>query len=152
MKPITTPVHHGAGRLLLCKCPRCRQGDMFTVNNPYKLKTFMQMNETCNVCGQEFDIEVGFYYGSSYISYALTVALSAFTFAAWWFTIGFSLYDNRVFYWLGLNAFFLLMLQPVLMRLARTLWLALFVRYDRNWKQHPARKPERQNEALKNAW
>ncbi len=112
----------------------------------------MQMNETCNVCGQEFDIEVGFYYGSSYISYALTVALSAFTFAAWWFTIGFSLYDNRVFYWLGLNAFFLLMLQPVLMRLARTLWLALFVRYDRNWKQHPARKPERQNEALKNAW
>jgi len=142
----------GIVQLFRCKCPRCRRGDMFETQNPYQLKKFMKMNDECPVCGQAFDIEVGFYYGSSYVSYALTVALSAVTFAAWWFTIGFSLYDNRIFYWLAFNAVFLLLLQPPLMRVARTLWLAFFVRYDRDWKLHPAKKPERQNEAMKNAW
>ncbi len=112
----------------------------------------MQMNEACEVCGQPFDIEVGFYYGSSYFSYAISVALSAASFVAWWFTIGFSLEDNRIFYWLAFNAFLLLALQPVLMRFARTCWLALFVRYDKNWALHPAKKTERQNEQMKNAW
>ena len=34
------------------------------------------MNKECPVCGQPTEIEVGFYYGTSYVSYALTVALS----------------------------------------------------------------------------
>ena len=142
----------GIVQLFRCKCPRCRRGDMFETRNPYQLKKFMKMNEECPVCGQAFDIEVGFYYGSSYVSYALTVALSVATFAAWWLIIGFSLYDNRIFYWLAFNAVFLLALRPPLMRVARALWLAFFVRYDKDWKLHPAKKPERQNEALKNAW
>ena len=125
---------------------------MFAEKNPYRLKSFMKMKPQCEACGQDFDLEVGFYYGSSYVSYALSVALSAATFTAWWFTIGFSLDDNRLFYWIGCNAVFLLLLQPVLMRLARTLWLALFIRYDKDWRTHPAKKPERQNEQLKNAW
>jgi len=139
-------------QLLKCKCPRCRKGDMFETSNPYQLKKFMKMNEQCPVCGQYFDIEVGFYYGSSYVSYALTIAISAASFVTWWFTIGFALEDNRIFYWLAANAALLLALQPPLMRVARTLWLAFFVRYDKNWQQHPVDKPERQNEALKNAW
>lgn len=142
----------GIHNLFTCKCPRCRLGNMFTTSNPYKLKTFMKMNEECPVCGQAFDLEVGFYYGSSYVSYALTIAISVATFIAWWFTIGFALADNRIFYWLTFNSVFLLALQPVLMRVARTLWLAFFVGYDRDWKQHPATKPERTNDALKDAW
>lgn len=142
----------GALNLLLCKCPRCRKGDMFEEKNPYKLKSFMRMHRLCPVCGQELDIEVGFYYGSSYVSYALTIALSAVTFVAWWFTIGFSLYDNRIFWWLGVNSFLLVALQPVLMRVARTLWLAFFVHYDRNWRNTAAKRYERVNEALKDAW
>lgn len=112
----------------------------------------MKMNDTCPVCGQTFDIEVGFYYGSSYASYALSVALCFATFFAWWATIGMSLSDNRFFYWMIFNAFVLVGLQPVLMRVARSLWLAIFVRYDKDWRIHPAVKPERQNEDLKNAW
>ncbi|HEY0299582.1 MAG TPA: DUF983 domain-containing protein [Arachidicoccus sp.] len=139
-------------RLFQCKCPRCREGNMFETTNPYKLKTFMKMNETCPVCGQPLDLEVGFYYGSSYVSYALTVAISVATFVAWWVLLGFSIKDNSLFYWLGANIVVLILVQPLIMRIARTLWLAFFVRYDQKWRNHPAKKPERMNETFKNAW
>jgi hypothetical protein len=103
----------------------------------------MKMNERCPVCGQRTDIEVGFYYGTSYVSYLLTVVFSIATFILWWVLIGISINDNRIFYWLGLNAVLLLVLQPVFMRLSRTLWLSWFVRYDRNWKENNAQEPER---------
>src|SRR5665213_1604631 len=85
--------------LLKCKCPRCRLGDMFLTKKPYS-KGFMKMNETCGVCGQYFELEVGFYYGSGYVSYGITVGLSIVTFLAWWLLIGISYDDNRIFYWL----------------------------------------------------
>lgn len=138
--------------LAKCKCPRCRKGDMFKTNNPYNLKHYMDMNETCAVCGQPFDIEVGFYYGSSYVSYALSLTLCIATFVAWWVFIGISIYDNRIFVWLAINSFLLLAMQPILMRLARTGWLAFFVRYDKNWKINPPKSIERMNEVHKNAW
>lgn len=127
------------------KCPRCREGHLFKSNNAYALKNnaYIMMNERCPVCGQPTDIEVGFYYGTSYVSYAIAVAFSVATFVAWWVLIGISLYDNRIFWWLGINAFLMLALQPVFMRLSRTLWLSWFVRYDPNWKEHEVPDPER---------
>src|SRR4051812_39339890 len=89
----------GIHNLLVCKCPRCRRGNMFQDTNPWHLKSTMKMNKVCPVCTQPFNIEVGFYFGSSYVSYALTIALSVATFIAWWLIIGFSLDDNRIFYW-----------------------------------------------------
>ena len=97
----------------------------------------MLMNATCPVCGQATDIEVGFYYGTGYVSYALTVALSIASFVLWFVTIGMSVDDNRFFYWLIFNAVVLLVMQPYLMRLSRTIWLTFFVRYDPHWKDHP---------------
>lgn len=138
--------------LLKCKCPRCRIGDMFENKNPYQLKETMKMNKICPVCGQPFNIEVGFYYGSSYISYVFAVALSGATLVAWWLLIGLSLSDNRFFYWLAFNALFLIASQPYLMRVARTLWLAFFVRYDKNWKTNPPKSLERTNEAQEGNW
>ncbi|HEX6914528.1 MAG TPA: DUF983 domain-containing protein [Chitinophagaceae bacterium] len=101
------------------------------------------MNERCPVCGQRTELEVGFYYGTSYVSYGLTVAFSGFSFAAWWLFIGFSLDDNSIFYWLAVNAVLLIVLQPVFMRLSRTLWLSWFVKYEPDWKTKKAEEPER---------
>jgi hypothetical protein len=117
------------------KCPGCRTGDMFQTRNPYDLKRFMKMNEKCPVCDQRMEIEIGFYYGTSYISYALTVVLSAVTFVAWWLTIGFSLEDHRLFWWIGINGLLLLLLQPWLMRLSRAVWLSFFVQYNVHWER-----------------
>lgn len=138
--------------LFKCKCPRCRRGNMFQDQNPWHLKNTMKMNKECPVCKQPFNIEVGFYYGSSYISYALTIALSIATFVAWWVLIGFSIDDNRVFYWLIANATILLLLQPYLMRVARTGWLAFFVRYNKNWKTVPPKPLERTNNDQEGNW
>lgn len=125
---------------------------MFKNKNPYKLKNLMKMNEQCPVCGQVTDMEPGFYYGTSYVSYAVGVAISVATFIAWWVLIGFSLNDNRFFWWMGVNAIILIGLQPILMRLARTIWIYFFIRYSSNWSKGDVVKPERVNEQLKNAW
>ena len=142
----------GIINLLKCKCPRCRKGDMFENRNPYVLKETMRMNKECPVCGQPFNIEVGFYYGSSYISYAAALVLSAATLIIWWVLIGFSLSDNRFFYWLAFNAVFLIAAQPYLMRVARTGWIAFFVRYDKNWRINSPRTIERTNEDQEGNW
>lgn len=134
------------------KCPRCRKGDLFVSKNPYDLKQNMKMNERCPVCGQRTDIEVGFYYGTSFVSYALTVAFSFLTLAIWWVLIGVSVYDNRIFYWLAINAVLLIVLQPVFMRLSRSMWLSWFVKYDPNWKERKAPEPERIVEEHMNNW
>ncbi len=125
---------------------------MFKFNNPWDLKNTMKMNEICPVCAQPLNVEVGFYFGSSYISYAFSVALSAATFIAYWILIGFPFYANHIFYWLIINAVLLISLQPYLMRMARTIWLSFFVRYDPNWAMHPPEKPERTNKDQENNW
>jgi hypothetical protein len=108
---------------------------MFVYKNPYNLKHTMKMNDHCPVCGQPLDLEPGFYYGTNMISYALAVLICIITFFLWWAVIGFSLSDSRFFWWMGVNAFLLIALQPPLMRIARTVWLAFFVKYSPRWKE-----------------
>lgn len=120
------------------RCPRCRQGKMFTYPNPFKklqLSYILDMPENCLECGQRFDLEHGFWYGTGYVSYALAVAVSVATFVAWLLLIGVSTEDNRIFYWLGLNGVLLVVIQPWLMRLSRVVYIYFFVRYDENYKQ-----------------
>ncbi|WP_349291736.1 DUF983 domain-containing protein [Terrimonas ginsenosidimutans] len=112
----------------------------------------MKMHRECPVCKQPFDIEVGFYYGSSYISYALSIAISVASLVAWWIVVGLSMNDSRFFYWMGFNAVLLIVLQPWIMRVARTGWLAFFVRYDRNWRANPPKPLERTNADQQNNW
>lgn len=133
-------------------CPRCRRGKLFKESNPYKLNSTMKMNEKCEVCGQTTDMEPGFYYGTSYVSYALAIAVTVATLVAWWILIGFSLQDNRFFWWMGINAFILIAIQPILMRLSRTIWLSFFIYYSPRWNEGDVVVPERTNDGLKNAW
>lgn len=111
------------------------------------------MNKECPVCHQPTEIEVGFYYGTSYVSYALAVMICVASLLVWWMTIGLSTSDNRFFYWLGFNAVLLIVLQPWLMRFSRSLWISWFVRYDRDWKVHqPMDVSERVNAEQANNW
>ena len=57
------------------KCPRCMDGDIYPVNNPYRLKNLTDLNTHCTHCKQNFEPEPNFYYGAMYVSYAYTVAL-----------------------------------------------------------------------------
>jgi hypothetical protein len=136
-----------------CRCPRCREGRLFEYGTTFRMKKNTQMNKNCPVCGQATEIEVGFYYGTSYVSYVLTVALSVASLVAWWVLIGVSTEDNRFFYWMGTNAVLLLLLQPWLMRVSRSLWISWFVKYDPDWQVHkPEDVSERMNIDQANNW
>jgi len=149
--PAQAPAKKSILQLLACKCPRCRTGDMFPDKNPWHLKRTLKMNKVCPVCAQPLDIEVGFYFGAGYVSYALTVAISAVTFVAWWKFAGFA-NENNLLYWLIINAVFMLSIQPWLMRISRTGWLAFFVPYDPQWPIHPPKQLERTNKDQENNW
>lgn len=112
------------------KCPRCRKGNLFLDSNPYHLTRVTKMPENCSVCGQPTEVEIGFYYGTGFVSYALSVLFSALSFIIWLCTIGISLQDNRIFWWLGINITLTILIQPLLMRLSRSIWIAFFVKYE----------------------
>lgn len=109
------------------------------------------MNERCPVCGQPTEIEVGFYIGTGYVSYALMVAFFVSSFVAWKVLIGmtFELDDNRIFYWMFSSIALVILLQPVFMRLSRSIWIAMFVKYNPNWKNEPLEYNERMDEHMK---
>lgn len=133
------PVPNYVWSILTMKCPRCRRGPMFNDSNAFRklsLKHIFDMPEHCPECGQKYDMEPGFWYGTGYVSYALAVAICATTFVAWWVLIGFSVSDNRIFWWLGLNALLLVVIQPWLMRLSRVIYIRFFVSYDPDYKNH----------------
>jgi hypothetical protein len=121
------------------KCPRCRRGNMYNTPSAYsslRLSKIFDMPQRCNECQQRFEMEQGFWYGTGYVSYALSVAISVSTFVAWYVLIGMSTEDLRVFYWLATNAVVLIVLQPWLMRLSRVIYLYFFVRYDADYKKN----------------
>lgn len=118
------------------RCPRCREGKLFLDPNAYHLKSTMQMPEYCPVCGQPYELQTGFYFGTGYVAYAVTVALIAVSFVIWYFTLGFSLHDNRIYYWLGTTAAVLFLIQPIIQRFCRSMWIAIFVRYNPDWRSH----------------
>jgi hypothetical protein len=113
-----------------CKCPHCRKGDMFKKSNPYLLKSTLEMNEHCPVCGLNFEPEIGFYFGTGYVSYGLCIAFTVASFLASLFLFGLSIKDNSLFYWLGGTVVSLILLQPALMRLSRVIWLSFFTKYE----------------------
>lgn len=94
------------------------------------------MYERCPVCDQKFELETGFWFGTGYVSYALSVAFSVATLAAYAVLIGITWRDNSIFYWLIVNAVLLAICQPWMMRLSRTMYLYFFVYYDEELVAH----------------
>ena len=67
------------------KCPRCRSGKMFT--HPIYSTKFSSMYSNCPVCGQDFEIEPGFYWGAMYVSYGFTILFTAISFISTYYLL-----------------------------------------------------------------
>lgn len=112
--------------LVCCKCPRCRRGNLFEVQNPYNLLRFFMMPDNCGDCGHKFEMEPGFWYGAMYFSYLLGVVfLLPVVIVLFWINIDFLTGIVVV-------SCVLVLLIPVLFRYSRTLWIYIFVPYDRD--------------------
>ncbi len=104
---------------------------MFCNKTIFPFSQLLDMPERCEVCGQKMELEPGFYYGTGYVSYGLSIAIMAATAVIFAYTKGFSYRDNSVFWFLGISIALLITLQPWLMRLSRVLYLYLFVKYGK---------------------
>lgn len=108
-----------------CKCPRCRKGKVFTYKNPYHPK-FGQIEEKCANCGLVYDMEQGFWYGAMYVSYAFGVAMSVPLVLILIYTTELSVFEIT-----GVVFGLLLLTMPPNFRYSRSVWLHIFVRYDK---------------------
>ena len=114
--------------MLNMKCPNCRKGNMYLNRSIFPLGHMMDMPEHCPVCGQKMELETGFYFGTGYVSYGLSVALFAVNFVWYKLLFGISFRDNSPFIYLAISITIVVLLQPWIMRMARVLYLYAFVR------------------------
>jgi hypothetical protein len=107
------------------KCPKCHKGSLFTDPNPFHLKNISKMPENCPCCGQRTQLEPGFYYGAMYASYGLSMMLFLINFFVLYIFLG-----MPAVWFLILNTFLLLFMWPIIFRLARVIYIHLFVKFD----------------------
>ncbi|SFU36105.1 DUF983 domain-containing protein [Pontibacter akesuensis] len=118
--------------IITAKCPRCREGNMFTKGTLYSTK-FADMHESCPCCGQAFEPEPGYYYGAMYVSFAFNVAI----FIVSLFILYQFVEDVTIAMMMGVVAVVVIGLLPVIFRLSRALWIHMFVRYEGPCDQIP---------------
>lgn len=105
------------------KCPKCYEGDIFESKNPFLFGKMTEMHANCPKCGIKYEKELGFFYGSMYMSYALHIALFVVA------TVAYYLYfESRVDWRIYISMYLsiTIILYPIFFRLSRSLWLQLF--------------------------
>ena len=117
--------------MLTNKCSRCHQGDVFESSNPYKLSKIFKMHEKCSHCELVYEDEPSFFYGAMYVSYGISSG---------WFIIWFTL-QNYFLNWELLHfalfvTGFIIAVAPLTLRWSRIIWLNLFYKYNKHYKEH----------------
>jgi hypothetical protein len=111
------------------KYPYCRIGNMFVEKNAYKLPATLKMHKHCPICHGDLEPEVGFYFGTGYVSYGLSMIVCIVWLVIYSLLFEISFKDNSMFVYLATAVGWLLILQPLLMRISRSIWIAMFVKY-----------------------
>jgi uncharacterized protein (DUF983 family) len=110
--------------ILDCRCPECRKGHMFVQHGIFPLKNLLKMNTHCPHCHQKFQGEAN---NGPGINFVLTTML-LFLNILWYYPIfGMSYKDNSIFYFLGASVFVVILMQPLLLRLSRSLYLYILL-------------------------
>lgn len=119
--------------ILMFKCPKCRQGDLFTnkfFDAPLK---FDEMNKHCPHCGVRFEKEPGFFFGAMFISYAINVALLLIMGSILFFIFN----DPALWVYIVAVPTLVVLLLPFIFRISRTLYLHWLgdIQYDNQYSK-----------------
>ena len=106
------------------KCPRCHEGNFFKHGFTFNPSKITKLHDNCSHCNLKYMIEPSFFYGAMYINYGITVAISVAVFVI--AKLGFEL-DLLQSFLMVLAA--LIVLAPINLRLARILWINMFVNF-----------------------
>lgn len=113
--------------MALNKCPRCHEGDMF--KTPITGGIY-NMHENCTECDQPFELEPGFYWGAMYIGYGLSGGYMLTFVTALIVGLGWS---TEAAFLLAIVGGVIIL--PVIARLARSIWIHIYIQYNPEWKE-----------------
>ena len=112
--------------ILKGKCPRCHEGPFFKYGFTFHPTKVTTLHNNCPNCNLKYMLEPSFFYGAMYVNYGITVAISIATFSI--AKLGFNL--NLLSSFLIVVAA-LFVSAPINLRLARILWINMFVTYQK---------------------
>lgn len=114
-----------------CKCPRCRQGDMYK-HSLFSLN-YAEMHEYCPNCKLRYEIEPGFFWAAMYVSYAFNVAELVITGVIAAQFLG----EQEIWWLIGVVLSPILILMPFNFRYARVLLLYYLspIKYDSSYSR-----------------
>ncbi len=113
--------------ILTGSCPRCQKESMYVDQNLLHLHNCIKMNENCSHCDLKYQIEPSFFYGAMYVRYGFNVALGVIS-----FIISYVILHSTI-----KTAFITIIMTiiisvPLVLRLSRTIYINMFVSYDKN--------------------
>jgi uncharacterized protein (DUF983 family) len=115
--------------ILNFKCPRCHEGDLF-FTALLSFKSTFRMKDDCQICGQNYMIEPGFYWGAMYIAYMISSGILLITFFVLFFA-----FEVDIIVTFGIAIGLMLVLYGLIFRLARSIWINLYVHYRKSEKR-----------------
>jgi len=113
--------------IILLKCPQCGKGDLFTKKGLVVYNKMIDMPENCPFCGLKYQMEPGFWIGALWTSYPIVVLVELpFLLLA--------LFNQTIGPWIPLGLMFLafFLTYPIMLRLGRSIWISIWVKYDKN--------------------
>jgi uncharacterized protein (DUF983 family) len=107
------------------KCPKCHEGAFFVYKKSLHPLKVTKIHENCPACNLKYMLEPSFYFGAMYVAYGLSVALAIAV-----FLISNQLLGIDLLYTFVSITLVLVLATPLNLRLARLIWINLFVSYD----------------------
>lgn len=132
------PIESSTLALLDQRCPRCHEGRLFT-HSAFSLAHFSDMPDRCPVCGLQYEIEPGFYWGAMYISFAFGTGIMLVAGVLLYYLAG----DPPTWVYVTTVAVVVTVFSTLSLRYSRTMMLYLFggVRYNPDWAAAKAARP-----------
>ena len=114
--------------ILFNLCPKCHEGMFWKTNNPFKniLLKNSESSISCKKCLIKYELEIGFWYGAMYISYAIGVALMLFL----WGVLSFFFPLMDVLLLISLVVIGILIFSPINYHISRLIWINIFIKYQ----------------------
>ena len=116
--------------ILFNKCPKCHIGRFWSSNNPFKNMFFSNKNscKTCENCSLSYELEIGFWYGSMYVSYAISVTVMLL----FWILTNFFFPLINIYNEILIIIIAILIVSPLNYHVSRLIWINFFIKYIPN--------------------
>ena len=116
--------------ILFNKCPKCHIGSFWATNNPFINMFFSNKYacKKCKNCSLTYELETGFWYGSMYVSYAISVGVMLL----FWTLTNFFYPLIDVINEILIIVIAILLVSPLNYHISRLIWINFFVKYIPN--------------------